>query len=336
VSAGRRRVPRGWWKAALAVATVLWSGGDLTARPPEVPERGSFRGLFAEAVTAVAPTPDGGVIIGGRDVPGTLAVVRLDRHGALDRAFSERVLGAGVAGPVDVMVPDGSGFLVGGTFDEIRPPHRRVGALRIGADGTVDARYLDAVWRGASRGTIDRVRPPVVEWPTIWTAEEIAYPEEWPIWFTGSSGWLVYQPSFSDVLGLHAAGLVGLTFPDRGCIRWLGGRGGIALTDRVGRVTHTEAGDRSLQVEAAHARADGSWIVRGTRGRGEERLVLWRVGPPASTFEPLHAVDLDPSQVLASAVLADGSVVLGGTFEAVRARPRAHIVRLSPDGSLEP
>jgi hypothetical protein len=322
------------WKAGLAAVVALRAWGDGTARPREIPENGSFRGLFAEAVTAVAPTPDGGVIVGGRDVPGILPLVRLDPHGRLDRAFSERVLGAGLAGPVDVIVPDGSGFLVGGTFQEIRLPHRRLGGLRIGANGAVDARSLDAAWRRASRGSIDRVRPPVVGWPTVWTAE-IASPEEDPLWFSGSSGWLVFLPAFSDVLGLHDAGLVRLTFPEPGCIRWLGG-GGIALTDRAGRVTHTEDGDRSLHVGAAHARPDGSWIVRGTRGTGEERLVLWRVGPDPAGFEPLRATDLDASRVLTSTVLADGSVVLGGSFEAVRGRPRLHVARLRPDGSLAP
>jgi Domain of unknown function (DUF5122) beta-propeller len=317
----------------LALAAALLTCGDLTARPLQVPKAGSFRNLFAEAVTALAPTPGGGVIAGGRDAPDSLALVRLDEHGTVDRAFSERVLGAGIAGSVETVVADGSGFLVGGTFQEIRPPRRRLGVLRIGADGAVDHGFLAVALRRAAGGAIDRVDPTVVSAPAVWTTE-FAYPEEDARWFFGPSGWLVHVPPFSDVLGLHAAGLVGLTFPERGCLRWLA-NGDVGLIDGAGRFRHSERADRSLWIDAAHGRADGSWILRGTRGVGEAREILWRVDPMSSDFAPLRVADLDPSQILASAVLADGSIVLGGTFGSVRGQARFHLVHLRADGSLD-
>jgi hypothetical protein len=163
--------------SVLALTAALLTCGDLTARPLRVPKTGSFRGLFAEAVTALAPTPGGGVIAGGRDAHDTLALVRLDEHGTVDRAFSERVLGAGVVGSVEIVVADGSGFLVGGTFQEIRLPRRQLGVLRVGADGAVDHAFLAAALRRAAGGAIDRVDPTVVAEPAVWT-REFAYPED--------------------------------------------------------------------------------------------------------------------------------------------------------------
>jgi hypothetical protein len=69
--------------------------------------------------------------------------------------------------------------------------------------------------------------------------------------------------------------------------------------------------------------------------------VLWRVGPAnGRNFQPVRARDLRAAagvtpRILASAVLTDGSIVIGGTFTSVRGAARRHIARLRPDGSLD-
>jgi hypothetical protein len=309
----------------LAIHLSLASWASATCTRSFTPVRdGSFRDLFFEAATAMVALPDGGVLVAGKHYDDGAALARLDAQGRVDLAFTSMSSDPAIFGRVEAIVPVGRGFLLYGAFTDLMGS-RSVGVFRVDADGRIDRRYLVAGWGEEPDGPpfTSRGWPGPLPSPTRPPTRQRA---------DGAASPLFFAPAGLDAVALEPQG-----YDPSDLFRWplapglARFEGGILL-----------GGEAPGRVTGAHGLADGSWIVRGERsGPADDPVLLWRVGPAASRpFLAIRVSDLRAAVgvvpgILASAVLTDGSIVIGGTFTSVRGVPRRHIARLRPDGSLD-
>lgn len=337
-----------------AMARASREGEERVAREREEAHvDGSIRGLFAGSVEALAHCPDGGLVVGGTHSSHGLALARIRADGTLDRTWADRMAAQPIVGSVGSVSCDQGGILVSGSLLSHRGFPGEVTAARFSPDGVLERVYegSDRTWQDASRGDrivaldqrVEQRLPKLSDVRSVFAGpglsaiaffdERIPEPEEpeerGETWMT-----------FVDVTGRRPRTrrvqilnfgycATGMEPRERRVSR-------VALFDRTFALRGTPPAPTPERPETAHPQFDDRWIVRRAGRDTRDGAVLWRATPAGRdpSFEELLSGDLGGGLVLASLVEPDGSIVIGGTFETVRGRPRRHIARLSADGGL--
>lgn len=184
---------------------------------------------------------------------------------------------------------------------ESRPEGLRL--VRIRGDGSVDEKFQEAVVKIEIPTRIGRAR--------IWCIKPAP---DGKIWIGGNFG-SVRGVARNDIACLNPDGSLNRSFNPQPGVQG----GGEAPISEV-----------ALQ-------ADGKVVVCGEfwRVNGVARNNLVRLNADGSVDTSFH-LGLKPEETIESiAALPDGKLLVGGKFTEIRGRPRRHIARINPDGTLD-
>jgi hypothetical protein len=324
---------------------------------------GSIQGLFGGPIQAFAGCPDGSLLVGGGHSPYGLALAKLGPDGELDRAFTERLGDHEIAGTVDRVSCDDTGIVARGCLQERTHPQRPVAAIRFDHEGRIDREFLRGQYQYPQipGGYVSQVAPSDFDLPLrqrlapqLPPGSEISrafrgpgvsavafFTERIPPPREEDDGWATLLDGSGPKARRRRVYVGGMRCGNDAVFRERR-EGRLALFDEAGRLVATPSVAPPWEVTSAQAQAKGAWVARGHLERPDANEdVLWRVTEAGidTHFERVRASDLagpdGPALLLATHVLADGRIVIGGSFESVRGRPRRHIARLRADGSLD-
>ncbi len=309
---------------------------------------GSLVGAFAigadQQVNAIAPLPDGKLLVGGNfSYIGGVArsrIARVSAEWSVDESFAPQIDGAYPTVHSVCALSDGS-YAVAGNFTSVNGVPRN-GLVRLFADGSVDPSFdpgatLDG---GVSRvyaapgnrilvigafGTIGGVaRSHVARLLLDGTVDPSFDPGP------GPDSWLSSSRVLQDGSVFVAGQLTYYTNSPRF---------GLAKATSTGSLDSGFSAmlSRPAAINSLLRLDDGRLIVGGLFGsvNGEAQSAVARLNADGSrdaTFGPLAR---STGEVLTLALQADGKVVAGGDFTQVCGAKRARIARLNSDGSLD-
>jgi uncharacterized delta-60 repeat protein len=253
-------------------------------------------------VLALALDSEGRILLGGEFLAvqdlSRQRIARLDANGLLDPAFSP----AGPNAEIAVITVQTNGqILVGGPFNTFNGITRN-GLARLNPDGSIDPGFNPGA--GVSTANSDVIKA-IVLLP---------------------GGRIVVAGSFTQYNGV-ARDRVAVLNPD----------GSLDPSFNPG------SGPDGV-VNAIAVQSDGKLLLAGgfTRVGGELRRHIARLNPDGSvdtTFAPVPGITTSdityPPLVGALGLQADGSVLVGGSFDYVNGVKRQGLARLFPDGSLD-
>lgn len=332
----------------------LRSQGDLDFSWAHPPSLGGGQG-GPPRPKALAVLADGGVIVAGRfeSVDGVRRqhLARLMADGRLDRSYSDEGLLIEAAGVVKVIEPDAdAGWMVGGQFDRVNGRPRQ-SLVRLRADGTVDPGFDAALPPDAVVNTVlglpDRrlliggvfqsvgqvARQNLARLETDGRLDPAFEPHSGP---DGPVHYLVRQAS-----GLVVAGGQFWVVNDQ----WRGRlvrlrEDGSSDESFTARVSYRANPDTPARVNAIVVQPDQRLVIGGFFDSVNEqpRVNVARLLPTGELdpeFNPGLKVGGNPVEVHSLALEADGSILLGGTFEFVDGLARSGIARLDSKGVVD-
>ncbi len=309
---------------------------DLTfdaGRGLEGPTSGAAADHYS-APRAVAVQPDGKILLGGvftrvRGVPRS-AIARLNPDGTLDAAFAPQVAG----GDLFAIVVQSSGkIVIAGRFSRVNGEPRWAVA-RLNPDGTLDSGFSRGPGFSLPEGAVSASGMPGSDSLLAWNPFA-----DGPIFRLSAEG--ERDASWTPVRGYLLGVAEGRVVAEKGDgtrVVWHDASG------RPERVVHVVP--ETAQTVPVTVQPDGRMLLlprlEGTRIHGVVRTgQLLRLNPDGSR-DPSLDVELTSSgredqvgQLVAYALMPDGSIALGGDFTSVNGRPRNRLARLNADGSLD-
>ena len=316
-----------------SLAAVTSTSATLTFQPTV----DSFDLGANNFIYALAPQPDGRVLLGGTFT--TLGgqprtnLARLNADGTLDTSFSPSVSGSSSRVNAFALLPDGK-ILVGGTFNSVSG-QSRTNLARLHPDGTFDASF-DARVAGSA-------------------VTCIAFQEDGKI-VLGGSFTNVFGQSRSNLARLNPNGTLDTAFSPAasGSINTLavqsdgkilvGGNflslAGQARTN-IGRLNANGSLDTAFNVGTSGApnaimvQPDGRILVGGTfiTFAGQSRNRIARLNSNG-TLDALFNPGAN-SIVYGLALQADGKILVAGSFTSLGGQARSSIGRVNADGTLD-
>ena len=253
-------------------------------------------------VRSIAVQSDGKLVIGGTFVSvngvGRTNLARLNADGSLDTAFQNGMAGADAELSAVLLQSNGK-VLIAGYFAAVNGVERN-GIARLNPDGSLDTSFQDGM-AGASNGSITTV---------------------------------VLQNDGKSVIGGFFQSINGTA------------RNGIARLNADGSVDESFSDAGLFGANAIALQRDGRLIVAGDFdcGNGPCRSLVGRLNPDGTRDNSFQNGRLgigDPyageyaTEVNSLAVQPDGKVLVGGRFDRVAGEPRAGMVRLNNDGTLD-
>lgn len=250
-------------------------------------------------VYAVAMGNDGKVVIGGMftrvDGIGRKSIARLNADGNLDTSFMDQL--SGVNGTVRAVAVQSDGkVLIAGDFSTVNGVGR-TRLARLNDDGTLDASFLDGM--AGVQGTA-----PVMVYCMVVEA----------------GGRILIGGDFGSVNGISRKRVARLNTDGSLDTEYLSGSPGA-----------------NGQVRAIVSRADGSAIIAGafTRMNLAVRSRVARLTPDGVVDTHFENPTEGASGPIGTAVVQDGKVVIGGTFDTINGVSRTNIARLNEDGTVD-
>lgn len=315
---------------------------------PTFPNHG---GLTPGAVSAVVGLPGGGLLVGGSfsgdALGGRSRVARLTVDGAVDPGFADPQ----VDGPVTALapLPDGR-VLIGGAFTHVGGQPRQ-GAAVLLADGSLDASVADPVVAGGD--VLDVAVAPDGGLVIAGSFSSVLGSTRRSLARLEPDGAL--DQGFAPVIAFGGAPtrvedvdvltdgriLIGGEFASAGGRLFL--RVGRLLADGTGDTTFESPGFDEGVVHSVAAQPDGGVVAVGDFPHLFERdtgVEIRQAGVARLTedghYDPTLVDPLVDGSVRWASVLADGDVLVAGTFHEVDHREMDFVARLLPSAALRP
>lgn len=297
---------------ALAMLAALIMSGGTMAHPAEAAPTGQVvvdpgwdggGQIVPTGVDAVALQTDGGVIIGGMfsQVSGQQRsrLARLDGHGILDASFHPAVTG-GMGVFAIVVQPDGK-VIIGGSFTSVAGVSRP-GLARLTSGGALDPTFDPGTGVGLANQMSQGVQTLSLQ----------------------PDGRILLGGDFTSFNGVARSGLARVT-----------ATGALDASFQPGAGV---AGGQTPQVKSMALQPDGRLVIGGdfTSYAGVPRTDVARVNADGSLDRSFNPGSGPDANVTSLDLLADGRVMIGGTFSAVNGVPRSRIARLLPSGAVDP
>ncbi|HEY5909782.1 MAG TPA: hypothetical protein VJA21_04170 [Verrucomicrobiae bacterium] len=300
----------------------------------------SFLASVSGGINSVAIQSDGKLVIGGNftSVNGAAInrIARLNADGSLDNTFSAGRSGADSIVNSVKLQPDGR-IVLAGSFATINGASQR-GVARLNTDGSRDVSF--SVGAGPQFGSALSL--------TLYPGGEVLVAGTFSAYNGSLANNLVrlesngaLDPAFANGSTLLYPGVSWIVAQSDGKIL-VNGSG----TKNIGRLTPDGSPDAGFLSGMSGANAAvyaiapvASKILIGgyfTSFNGSDCRALARLnsdGSLDSSFQ--NGIGGTNGNVSCLAVQADGKVLVGGSFSAIRGTPRANIARLKPDGSLD-
>lgn len=302
-------IPFGTFEFDIAVARLTVGGALDTSFGSGGVAKVDFGATGNDGGGGVALQPDGKVIVVGR-AGGNFAVARFDAAGVLDSAFDvdgKATIDFGGADGAHAITlqPDGKLVLAG-------PAAGDFGLARMTSAGSLDTTF-DADGKLTTSFLVSD------------GANAVTLQADGKILAAGSAAAAGFSPADFAVARYTSTGALDATF------------------DSDGKVT---AGFPASSADAASglaAQADGKVLVVGrTTGSSGSDVAVGRyttAGAPDAAFGTAGRVTIDVNvsdSALAVALQTDGKIVLAGVTHAAGSNPDFLLLRLQPDGSLDP
>ena len=275
---------------------------------------GAGAAITGTSVASLAAQGDGKVLVGGSltfaDGTTRNGVVRLDTDGGMDAGFTPAVASSygGGGGAVTAVALQGSQVLIGGVFNLIGSSYG-TDLARLNADGSVDASFA------APGLSVDGVSNSPIAFLVASGGGKV---------ICGGSFNMIGGALHQGIARLNADGSLDATFGDPAPLY-----GGLVVTTAVqpdGKVLivggFTSVGGvarRSL----ARLNVDGSVDANFNPSLGAYGIALYGNG---STYGGVNSVAVQP----------DGEIIVAGSFLTSFGAPRNLVMRLNPDGSVDP